>query len=149
MLTRYFSLTSFSIIETSKCHVWRKNTLVRHCTKKHIFLNCVFSRSYGGPRWQCQDVRVGSLTADHLLQESRKLQSHQDTIQPPGKQGQYVRDTEKTGIYQNSAEYLPALSPGPPYDLTIRCRSHPECWQNARKYVFKKAKELKEHNLIF
>lgn len=48
------------------------------------------ARPYGSSRWQRQDVRVGSLAADHLLQEPRELQSHQDTIQPPGKQGHYV-----------------------------------------------------------
>ena len=46
-----------------------------------------WSRPDGGSGRQRADVRVGSLPADHLLQESRQLQSHQDPIQPPRQQG--------------------------------------------------------------
>lgn len=38
-----------------------------------------------GSGWEREDVWMGSLTTDHLLQKSRKLQDHSDTIQPPRK----------------------------------------------------------------
>lgn len=48
----------------------------------------VVVRLDGSSGWQRENVRVGSLPTDPLFQKSGQLQSHQDQVQPPGKQGE-------------------------------------------------------------
>lgn len=62
----------------------------------------VFFRPDGRSGRQREDVRVGSLSADHLLQESGQLQSHEDTIQPPREQGQEVTLTPNAAAQTSS-----------------------------------------------
>lgn len=83
------------------------------------------------------------------VQETPESPGYDSTTRETRSVRQGHRKGIKTGLCQSSAEYLPALSAGPPYGLTIRCRSHSECRWTARKYVFKKAKEHKERNLIY
>lgn len=59
----------------------------RRTLGNELMTHCVPSRPDGSAGRQREDVRVGPLPADHLLQKSRQLPSHPDTIQPPGKQG--------------------------------------------------------------
>lgn len=65
-----------------------------------LFTLLLLFRPDGSSGWKCKDVRVGSFPADHLLQKSRELQSHQDTIQPPRKQGYKLAHTY-TGKYEH------------------------------------------------
>lgn len=71
------------------------------CTGKwaKLMSRFVSFRPDGGSGWQREDVRVGSLPADHLLQKSGQLQSHQDTIQPPGKQGHKLPPRRRQTIF--------------------------------------------------
>lgn len=128
MLTRYFSL--ISIIETAKFHVWRKNTLVRHCTKNTFFKLCFFQILQGlrMAASGCSSGVIRSRSSASGVQETLESPGYDSTTRETRSVHQGHRKGIKTGIYQSSAEYLPALSPGPPYGLTTRCRLHPECW---------------------
>ena len=81
-------MEDFAELRNAKTSCWdlhsRWDARINELTAHFVFL---YFRPDRGAGWKRPDVRVGSLPADHLLQESRQLQSHPDTIQPPGEQG--------------------------------------------------------------
>lgn len=63
---------------------------LKDVTSSFLLFLFLFVRPDRSSRRKREDVWVGSLSADHLLQKSRQLQSHQDPIQPPREQGEFT-----------------------------------------------------------
>lgn len=88
----YYTVDDFLVINKNSC--WDLSTywdIIENKLCCVFLLFFLFVRPDRSSGWQRENVWVGSLPADHLLQKSRQLQSHQDPIQPPRKQGVKTR----------------------------------------------------------
>lgn len=121
MLTRYFSLISFSIIGTAKCHVWgKKKHFVKTLYKKtHIFLKLCFFQILRELRMAVSGCLSGvtrSRSSASGVQETPESPGYDSTI----RETRSVRQGTSEMVLKQ--EYIKVL-------LNIsRCRSHPECW---------------------